>query len=243
MSKNVLLPQAVQPTNSMKSSDSSIELEEITKTYMMGPTPIKAVDGISLKVIRGEFIAIMGPSGSGKSTLLNIMGCLDIPTSGRYKLDGLEVSSLDDNQLSRIRNSKIGFVFQSYNLLPRLSAIKNAELPVLYQGGISATNRHQRALDSLKIVGLEDRIHHRPNELSGGESQRVAIARALITNPVLILADEPTGNLDTKSGDEIISLFNRLNQELKVTIIVVTHNESIAEHTHRVIRLKDGKIV
>jgi putative ABC transport system ATP-binding protein len=227
----------------MKSSDSSIELEEITKTYMMGPTPIKAVDGISLKVRRGEYIAIMGPSGSGKSTLLNIIGCLDTTTTGLYRIDGLEISSLNDNQLSRIRNSKIGFVFQSYNLLPRLSAIKNVELPLLYQKDVSTTNRHQRAIESLRIVGLEDRIHHRPNELSGGESQRVAIARALITNPVLILADEPTGNLDTKSGDEIISLFDRLNNELKVTIIMVTHNPNIAEHTHRVIRLKDGKII
>lgn len=222
---------------------SIIELEEITKTYMTGVNAIKAVDRVSLKVMQEEYIAIMGPSGSGKSTLLNILGCLDTTTTGRYKLDGLEVSSLDDNQLSRIRNSKIGFVFQSYNLLPRLTAIKNTELPLLYQKNISATNRHQRALDALKTVGLENRIHHRPNELSGGESQRVAIARALVTNPVLILADEPTGNLDTKSGDEIISLFDRLNNELKVTIIMVTHNPSLAEHTHRVIRMKDGKII
>ncbi|MFH1231565.1 MAG: ABC transporter ATP-binding protein [Planctomycetota bacterium] len=230
-------------TAQLTNNDNSIELKEITKVYMMGSTPIKAVDGINLKVKRSEYISIMGPSGSGKSTLLNIMGCLDTTTTGLYRLDGLEVSSLNDNQLSQIRNSKIGFVFQSYNLLPRLSAIKNVELPLLYQKNISATNRHHRALETLKIVGLENRIHHRPNELSGGESQRVAIARALITNPVLILADEPTGNLDTKSGDEIISLFDRLNQELKVTIIMVTHNPSIAEHTHRVIQLKDGKII
>jgi putative ABC transport system ATP-binding protein len=223
--------------------ESGIELENITKVYMMGLTPIKAVDDISMTVKSGEYISIMGQSGSGKSTLLNIMGCLDTATSGRYKLYDVEVNSLDDNQLSQIRNSRIGFVFQSYNLLPRLTAIKNTELPLLYQKNIGAINRHQRALNALKIVGLEDRIHHRPNELSGGESQRVAIARALITNPLLILADEPTGNLDTKSGDEIISLFDRLNKELKVTIIMITHNPSIAEHTQRIIRLKDGKII
>lgn len=234
---------AVKITELIKTGDSTLELKEITKTYTMGPTTIKAVDGISLKVTPGEYIAIMGPSGSGKSTLLNILGCLDTPSSGRYKLGGLEVSSLADNQLSRIRNSKIGFVFQSYNLLPRLSAVKNVELPLLYQGGVSAGERRQRALESLKTVGLEDRIHHRPNELSGGESQRVAIARALITKPILILADEPTGNLDSKSGDEIVALFDRLNQELKVTIIMVTHNDGVATHADRLIRLRDGKMV
>jgi putative ABC transport system ATP-binding protein len=234
---------AVRLTDLIKASDTGIELEEVTKTYTMGSNIVKAVDGISLKVTRGEYIAIMGASGSGKSTLLNILGCLDIPTSGKYKLGGLEVSALDDNQLSRIRNSKIGFVFQSYNLLPRFSAIKNTELPLLYHGGISADNRRQRALEALKTVGLEGRINHRPNELSGGECQRMAIARALVTKPMFILADEPTGNLDSKSGDEIIALFDRLNQELKVTIIMVTHNESVAEHAHRVIRLKDGRVI
>lgn len=234
---------AVRLTDIIKTGHNAIELENLTKSYTMGPSTVKAIDGLSLKVANGEYVAVMGPSGSGKSTLLNILGCLDIPTSGKYKMGGLEISSLDDDQLSRIRNSKIGFVFQSYNLLPRFSAVKNVELPLLYQGGINMDDRRQRALESLKTVGLEGRIQHRPNELSGGECQRVAIARALVTKPLLILADEPTGNLDSKSGDEIVSLFDRLNRELKVTIIMITHNESVAKHAHRVIRLKDGKMV
>ncbi len=233
----------VRLTDIIKRGVNSIELENLSKTYTMGPTTFKAVDGVNLKVANKEYVAIMGPSGSGKSTMLNILGCLDTPTRGIYRLGGLEVNSLDDDELSRIRNSKIGFVFQSYNLLPRLAAIKNVELPMLYQGGITVEERYHRALEALRTVGLEARINHRPSELSGGECQRVAIARALVAKPMLILADEPTGNLDSKSGSDIIALFNRLNRELKVTIIMVTHDELVAEHAHRVIRLKDGKMV
>lgn len=209
----------------------------------MGTVKVNALDGVSLKVEKGEYLAIMGHSGSGKSTLLNIIGCLDNPTSGTYSLDGEEVSKLDDDNLAKIRNSRIGFVFQTYNLLPRYTAFKNVELPILYHGKIAVKERHQRVLNALNIVGLSHRIHHWPNQLSGGESQRVSIARALVTNPTVVLADEPTGNLDSKSGDEIIALFDRLNRELNVTIVLVTHNEGVAEHTHRTIRLKDGKVV
>lgn len=220
-----------------------IEMEGITKVYSMGRTEVKALDGIDLAISPGEYVAVVGASGSGKSTLLSLMGCLDTPTQGRYKLDDSEISELDDNHLSEIRNSKIGFVFQTFNLLSRLTAIKNIELPLLYQSEVRASDRHTKALEALKTVGLEERAHHRPNELSGGECQRVAIARALVINPSIILADEPTGNLDSKSGEEIVSFFDKLNRELQVTLIVVTHNPGVAKHAQRVISMADGRII
>lgn len=219
-----------------------IEMEGITKVYSMGRTEVKALDGIDLAIRPGEYVAVVGASGSGKSTLLSLMGCLDTPTQGRYKLDDFEISELDDNRLSEIRNSKIGFVFQTFNLLSRLTAIKNIELPLLYQSEVRASDRHTKALEALKTVGLEERAQHRPNELSGGECQRVAIARALVINPSIILADEPTGNLDSKSGEEIVSFFGKLNRELQVTLIVVTHNPGVAKHAQRVISMADGRI-
>lgn len=220
-----------------------IEIDRISKIYKRGATPLRALDKVSLKIKRGEYVAIMGPSGSGKSTLLHVIGCLDVPSRGRYILEGKEISCLDDNHLAKIRNAMIGFVFQSFNLLPRLSALKNVELPLLYRHKYDLRLRRTKALDALKVVRLADRLQHRPNELSGGECQRVAIARALVTNPALILADEPTGNLDSKTGQEIMSLFSNLNQELGVTVVLVTHDENLARQTGRVIRLKDGKLV
>jgi putative ABC transport system ATP-binding protein len=196
---------------------------------------------MSLTVEQGELMAIMGPSGSGKSTLMNIIGCLDQPTSGEYLLDGTSVGSLNDNQLAVIRNQKIGFVFQSFNLLPRTSALANVELPMVYKG-ITGQERSRRAIEALEAVGLGDRIKHKPNELSGGQQQRVAIARSLVNRPSLILADEPTGNLDTKSGAEIIDIFEKLNAEQGITVIFVTHEQNIADHTRRIIRLVDGKL-
>jgi len=214
-----------------------IELKDIYKIYQMGAVRVNALNGLTLSIDKGELTAVMGPSGSGKSTLMNIIGCLDQVTSGEYVLDGTNVSTLNDDQLAAIRNRKIGFVFQVYNLLARTTALDNVEVPLIYAG---AKNRRQRALESLKVVGLEDRIHHRPNELSGGEQQRVAIARALVNDPDIILADEPTGNLDTKTGLEIVSLFQRLNLERGITVIYVTHAPDIAEFTRRIIRLRDG---
>ncbi len=216
-----------------------IQLMGITKIYRMGKVEVHALRGIDLVVHRGEFTSIMGPSGSGKSTLMHIIGCLDQPTGGTYLLDGEDVSSLSDDKLAEIRNRKIGFVFQNFNLLPRVSALHNVELPLIYAG---ISNRRERAVEALKKVGLGDRIHHHPNELSGGQRQRVAIARALVTNPSLILADEPTGNLDSRAGTEVMKIFQDLNQELGITVIMVTHEPAIARHTRRIIHLKDGLI-
>ncbi|MEN6480351.1 MAG: ABC transporter ATP-binding protein [Anaerolineales bacterium] len=216
-----------------------IELRDITKVYEMGAVQVHALRGISLDIAKGELTAIMGPSGSGKSTLMNIIGCLDQATSGYYALDGIDVSTLDDNQLARIRNERIGFVFQNYNLLARTSAIDNVELPLIYAG---VRNRRERARRALEQVGLGDRLNHRPNELSGGEQQRVAIARALVNEPAIILADEPTGNLDSRSGLGIIALFQRLNREQGITVVFVTHSAEIAGYTRRIISLRDGLI-
>jgi len=215
-----------------------IELDSITKVYKMGQTEVVALNGIDLRIEQGKMASIIGPSGSGKSTLMNIMGCLDKPTSGQYRLEEIEVSKLSDNKLAEIRNKKVGFVFQSFNLLPRTTALANVELPLIYGG---AGNRRQRALQALESVGLAQRAHHRPNELAGGEQQRVAIARALINNPSLILADEPTGNLDTQTSKEIMLLFQELNGQ-GITIILVTHESDIAAYTQRIIRMRDGKI-
>ncbi len=216
-----------------------IELENITKIYHMGKVEVSALRGVSLKIGEGEMVAIIGASGSGKSTLMNIMGCLDKPTSGRYILDGADVSQLNDNKLAEVRSRKLGFVFQEYNLLPRTNAVSNVELPLIYCGGRS---RRKRALEALERVGLSARANHKPTELSGGEQQRVAIARALINNPALILADEPTGNLDSATTAEIISIFRQLNQD-GITVILVTHEMGIAAQTMRTIRLLDGRIV
>lgn len=219
-----------------------IDAKNLTKTYQMGEVEVQALQGASLQVRRGELLAIMGPSGSGKSTLMNILGCLDQPTSGQYYLEGVDVAQLDDNKLARIRGKRIGFVFQSFNLLPRTSALRNVELPLVYMG-VGRGERRRRSVAALELVGLGERVHHKPNELSGGQQQRVAIARALVTNPAIIMADEPTGNLDSKSSEEIMVIFQHLNEEQEITIIFVTHEPDIAEHTRRVVRLADGVIV
>ena len=217
-----------------------ITLERITKTYRMGKVEVPALQGIDLHVGEGEFVAIMGASGSGKSTLMNIIGCLDVPTGGRYLLDGTDVAKLNDDQLARIRNRKIGFVFQSFNLIPRTTALHNVEMPLIYAGESSRT---ARATVALGAVGLADRMHHQPTELSGGQQQRAAIARALVTNPAILLADEPTGNLDSASSVEIMRLLATLNAEQSRTIVLITHEQDIARFARRVVELRDGRIV
>ncbi len=218
-----------------------IELRDIVKLYDMGGAEqVHALQGVSMSIAKNEYVAIMGPSGSGKSTLMNVIGCLDTPTSGIYQFNGINVSEMDDNELAKVRNKEIGFIFQTFNLLPRSDALHNVELPLIY-GGVSSSERRARALETLDHVGLGDRVHHKPNELSGGQRQRVAVARALVTRPSIILADEPTGNLDTKTGEEIMLLIEDLHHQGN-TIILVTHEADIAEHAHRVVRLRDGKI-
>jgi len=217
-----------------------ISIEGVTKLYQMGEETIHALRGVSLNIHKNEYLAIMGPSGSGKSTLMNMIGCLDTPTSGRYEFNGQNVASMVDDELAEIRNREIGFVFQTFNLLARSDALRNVELPLIY-AGVPPHERHQRAKETLESVGLGERIHHKPNELSGGQRQRVAIARALVNRPSIILADEPTGNLDSKTGVEIMALFDDL-YERGNTIIVVTHEESIARHARRIIRIHDGLI-
>jgi putative ABC transport system ATP-binding protein len=219
-----------------------IEVNDLTKIYRLGSVEVPALQGVSFRLERGEVVAIMGQSGSGKSTLMNILGCLDLPTSGQYLLEGKNIAGMNDDELAAIRNQKIGFIFQMFNLLPRITVRRNAELPLLYNGGKSEREIRQRAETILESVGLGDRMDHRPTELSGGQQQRVAIARALINEPALILADEPTGNLDSRTGEEIMNLLLGLNKERGLTLVIVTHDPTIASRTQRVIRLRDGLI-
>lgn len=221
-------------------SDAVIQIRDLERHYKMGQNIVKALDGVSFDIHRNEYVAIMGPSGSGKSTLMNTLGCLDTPSSGSYVLNGKEVAVMGDDELADIRNKEIGFVFQTFNLLSRTTCLANVELPLIY-AGMKSSERKERAMHTLEQVGLADRWHHKPNELSGGQRQRVAIARALVNSPSILLADEPTGNLDTKTGDEIMELFENLHQSGN-TIILVTHEPEIAEHTQRIIRLRDGLI-
>jgi putative ABC transport system ATP-binding protein len=219
---------------------SLIRLQNVARRYQMGAEIVHALRDLSLEIQRGEYVAIMGPSGSGKSTLMNLIGCLDTPTSGRYELNGINVGEMNDNQLAEVRNREIGFVFQTFNLLPRSNALHNVELPLIY-AGMPAEERRKTALEAITQVGLADRMHHKPNELSGGQRQRVAVARALVNKPSILLADEPTGNLDSKTGTEIMALFEELSR-LGHTIIVVTHEEDIAKHARRILRIRDGLI-
>jgi len=232
------LPKKPQ-ADDMIDNQAIIEIKDLTKVYHMGEIEVHALRGLSLRVQAGELISIMGPSGSGKSTLMNIIGCLDQPTSGRYWLDGQDVSRMGDDRLAGVRNHKIGFVFQNFNLLARTTALQNVELPLVYAG---ARNRRKLAQAALEAVGLGDRLHHRPNELSGGQQQRVTIARALVNDPAIILADEPTGNLDSQSGAEIVAIFQQLNRERGLTVVFVTHDPQIASYTGRIIHLIDGRI-
>jgi putative ABC transport system ATP-binding protein len=220
--------------------DNVISVKDLMKIYIMGTTQVKALQGVSIDIPRNEYVALMGPSGSGKSTLMNLLGCLDSPTSGEYWLNGTNVSTMTDGELAEVRNKEIGFVFQTFNLLPRLSALENVALPLVY-AGMSRTQRNARAQEVLNAVGLGDRVDHKPNELSGGQRQRVAIARALVNNPSIILADEPTGNLDTKTSVEIMEIFEEIHKNGN-TVILVTHEPDIAEHAHRIIRLRDGLV-
>ncbi len=219
-----------------------IQAQALTKIYQMGDTEVRALDGVSFSIEKGEMVAIMGPSGSGKSTLMSIIGCLDAPTSGQYALDGVAVENMDETKLAEIRGRKIGFVFQQFNLLARTSALENVALPLTY-AGVLGKERQERAFKALERVGLAERTHHAPNELSGGQQQRVAIARALVNEPAILLADEPTGALDSKTGVEIMDLFQRLHEEQGQTVILVTHDAHVAKHTKRIIKLSDGKIV
>jgi len=225
----------------MNNGNYAIDVRDVTKTYKSGSLEVQALRGVTFTIAHGEYVAIMGPSGSGKSTLMNILGCLDRSTSGRYLLDDVDVSQLDDNQLAAIRLKKLGFIFQGFNLLPRTDALKNVALPLFY-AGVPAKERREAALARLSEVGLADRAHHKPQELSGGQQQRVAIARALVNDPAFLLADEPTGNLDSKTSQEILALFDTLNQRGR-TIIMVTHDEEVASHARRVLRVRDGLIV
>ncbi len=224
----------------MAVNDLVIDVAGVKRTYIMGEIAVHALRGVDVKIQRNEYVAIVGPSGSGKSTLMNILGCLDTPSGGSYRLVGEEISTLNDNQLAHIRNREIGFIFQTFNLLPRASALHNVELPLIYSG-VRSKERRQRAMATLEQVRLADRAHHKPNELSGGQRQRVAIARALVTKPALLLADEPTGNLDSETGTEILAMFDELHRQGQ-TLVVVTHDEHVAAHAHRIVGIKDGLI-